>query len=262
MRIRTRLSRLADRLGAPQQPPPVDPAAPVQPDLARTLQPHEEQVIAEVRMQTMISTERLLANMDAVEHVVRRGVPGAVVECGVWRGGSVLAMVRTLQRLGVDDRDVYLFDTFEGMTEPGEVDTSPFDPPARTTWEQAPEGTTPWGWAFDPSIYGLEHVRDVVLGSGYPAERVHFVQGPVEETLPAQAPDAVAVLRLDTDWYASTRHELVHLYPRLSSGGVLIVDDVGHWDGARRAVEEYFSETAEPILLARTDYSGRLGVKH
>ncbi|HWH27883.1 MAG TPA: TylF/MycF/NovP-related O-methyltransferase [Mycobacteriales bacterium] len=222
----------------------------------------ERRVIDEVRMHTMISTERLLANMDAVEYVVRRGVPGALVECGVWRGGSVAAMIRVLQRLGVEDRDVYLYDTFSGMTEPEEVDTSPLEPPATVTWQTTPEGRKPWRWAFDPAIYDEQTVREFVLSTGYPAQRVHLVRGPVEETLPAHAPDRLALLRLDTDWYRSTLHELEHLYPRLSPGGVLIVDDVGHWDGARKAVDEYFSTSAPPIMLSRTDYSGRLGVKH
>lgn len=263
MGIRSRAARLLrGPAGSPAAPPPVDPAAPVDPPVASMMTPFEQQVVDEVRMHTMISTARLLANMDAVEYVVRRGVPGALVECGVWRGGSVLAMVRVLQRLGVDDRDVYLYDTFEGMTEPGDVDTSPFDPPARQTWQQTPDGSRAWGWAFDPAIYGLESVRELVLDSGYPQERVHFVQGPVESTVPAQVPDEIAVLRLDTDWYASTLHELVHLYPLVPQGGVLIVDDVGHWDGARRAVDEYFSSSAAPVLMTRTDYSGRMCVKH
>ena len=80
-------------------------------------------------------------------------------------------------------------------------------------------------------------------------------------SLPAQAPTAVALLRLDTDWYLSTKHEMEHLYPRLSAGGVLIVDDYGHWDGARQAVEEYFLTHGDKPLLARTDYTGRLAVK-
>lgn len=259
MSIRSRIARVSR---SPAAPAHHDPAAPVDPPVASMLTPLERQVVDEVRMQTMISTARLLANMDAVEYVVRRGVPGAIVECGVWRGGSVLAMVRTLQRLGVDDRDIYLYDTFEGMTEPGEADTSPFDPPARHTWDQTGEGSTPWAWAFDPSIYGLESVRELLLGSGYPERRLHFVQGPVETTVPARVPASIAVLRLDTDWYASTLHELVHLYPLVSQGGVLIVDDVGHWDGARRAVDEYFSTSADPVLMTRTDYSGRMSVKH
>jgi O-methyltransferase len=262
--IRSRAARLlAPRaVGAAEAAGPVDPSAPVHPPVDTVLTAHERNVLAEVRMHTMISSERLLANMDAVEYAVRREVPGALVECGVWRGGSVLAMIRTLQRLGVDDRDVYLYDTFEGMTEPQDVDTSPFEQPARQTWDQTEQGMTPWRWAFDPTIYDLDSVRELVLGSGYPSERIHFVQGPVEQTLPEHAPQSIAVLRLDTDWYASTTHELVHLYPLLSTGGVLIVDDVGHWDGARRAVEEFFSHSAPPMLLTRIDYSGRIGVKH
>ena len=88
------------------------------------------------------------------------------------------------------------------------------------------------------------------------------MQGPVEETLPKTAPDRLALLRLDTDWYESTRHELVHLYPRLVDGGVLIVDDYGHWEGCRRAVDEYFAAEADPVLLSRVDYTARIAIKH
>jgi hypothetical protein len=189
-------------------------------------------------------------------------VPGAVVECGVWRGGSVLAMIKTLQRLGVDDRDVYLYDTFEGMTQPTEADTSPFEQPAATTWKETPEGVTPWAWAFDQGIYSIEFVQGLIYDSGYPRERIHFVQGSVEDTIPGTTPDAIAVLRLDTDWYESTRHELEHLYPLVSDAGVLIIDDYGHWEGSRRAVEEYFSGTRKPLFFARSDYSGRVAIKH
>jgi len=234
---------------------------PTQPHTLSVLEPDEKRIIADVRYFTMVSNERLVAIMDAVKHIVRVGIPGALVECGVWRGGSVLTMIRTLQLLGVDDRDVYLYDTFEGMTRPSQADTSPFERPALTTWDQTPAGTTPWSWAFDAEIFGLELVQKLILGSGYPPERIHFVQGPVEETLPATIAESVALVRLDTDWYESTMHELVHLYPRMPSGGVLIIDDYGHWEGARRAVDEYFSAQAPPILLARTDYSGRMGVK-
>ena len=84
----------------------------------------------------------------------------------------------------------------------------------------------------------------------------------VEDTIPAAAPEALALLRLDTDWYESTRHELVHLYPRIATGGVLIIDDYGHWEGARRAVDEYFASAAPPVLLHRVDYTARMAVKH
>ena len=165
----------------------------------------------------MVSPERLMATVDAVEHVVRRDVPGALVECGVWRGGSVLGMIRTLQRLGVSDRDVYLCDTFTGMTAPSAEDLSAFDPPASATFEAAnASGGRAWSGLFGEDVFGLEQVRGAIEGSGYPSERVHFVVGDVLETIPGGVPGTIAVLRLDTDWYDSTRHELEHLYPRLA----------------------------------------------
>ena len=117
------------------------------------------------------------------------------------------------------------------------------------------------GGLFGPGSFSEESVRATLLETGYPPERLHFVRGAVEETVPAAAPEQLALLRLDTDWYESTRHELVHLYPRLSDGGILIVDDYGHWEGCRRAVDEYFASDADPILLNRIDYTGRIAIK-
>jgi O-methyltransferase len=232
------------------------------PDAATTSDAHR--AIAErVRPYTMTSAPRLQALIDAVEYCETRGVPGAFAECGVWRGGSVLAMILTLQDLGIDDRDIYLFDTFEGMTAPTEHDVSPLDPPALETWKSAQEHDgRAWSELFAPELFNEDGVREMVLSSGYPSERIHMVRGPVEETLPGSAPERIALLRLDTDWYESTRHEMQHLYPRLADGGVLIIDDYGHWEGARRAVDEYFTEAGRPVLLNRIDYTGRIAVKH
>ena len=107
----------------------------------------------------------------------------------------------------------------------------------------------------------LERVKEVVFGTRYPKERIHFVQGKVEDTVPGSAPDTISVLRLDTDWYASTKHELVQLFPRLSKAGVIIIDDYGHWRGSRQACDEYFGENRVPILLNRIDYTGRIALK-
>jgi O-methyltransferase len=171
-------------------------------------------------------------------------------------------MIRTLQHHRVDDREIYLFDTFEGMTRPSEQDTSAFDAPALETWNRSEQaGQIPWRWAFDPEVFDFDSLRSLIDGTGYPTDRIHFVKGKVEDTLPAEAPPSIAVLRLDTDWYESTWHELVHLYPRLEISGVLIIDDYGHWDGCRKAVDTYFQDCADAILLARTDYTGRIGVK-
>ena len=221
----------------------------------------EDAAVAAVALPyTMTGVARLQATIDAVRYCERRGIPGAFAECGVWRGGSILAMILTLQSIGSDDRDIYLYDTFEGMTAPTEHDVSPLDPPALATWEDAAgSGERPWAELFSPDVFDEETVRETVLSTGYPPARVHFVKGPVEETLPGRRPDDLALLRLDTDWYESTLHELTHLFPRLASAGVLIVDDYGHWQGAKRAVDEYFAYS--PILLNRIDYTGRIGVK-
>jgi O-methyltransferase len=227
------------------------------------LSERDRRIVEQALPHTMTSGARLLALIDAVRYCVRRDVPGSFAECGVWRGGSVLAMILTLQDLGVSDRDIHLYDTFEGMTEPTEHDVSPIDPPALETWEAARrEGQPAWGELFSPAVFDERGVRATLASTDYPEERLHLVRGPVEETLPDHAPARLALLRLDTDWYESTRHELEHLYPRLSDGGVLIVDDYGHWEGARRAVDEHFATAAPPVLLNRIDYTGRIAIKH
>lgn len=212
----------------------------------------------EVRPYTMTSPEAVVTLAGAVRHLVAAGVPGAFVECGVWKGGSSMAIARTLLRLGRSDAELYLFDTFEGMTEPTEHDVSRS---GRTARELLQEEEGKWDsllWARAP----LEAVRAALTAVGYPPERVRLVKGPVERTLPDAAPATIALLRLDTDWYESTRHELEHLYPRLSPGGVLVIDDYGWWGGARKATDEYFAARGDQPLLLRVDDSGlRMGVK-
>jgi O-methyltransferase len=204
---------------------------------------------------TMTTPPRIYALVRAVEYVAARGLPGALVECGVWRGGSMMAAALTLLRLGVTDRELYLYDTFSGMPPPSEEDTTRSGERAADLLAHGDTDSDIW------AIASLDDVREAVLGVGYPAERIHFVEGAVEDTLPDNAPDEIALLRLDTDWYASTKHELVHLYPRLARGGVLILDDYGYWQGARRAVDEYFAANGEPLLLNRIDGTGRIAVK-
>jgi O-methyltransferase len=205
---------------------------------------------------TMTSPERVIALCDAVRYVVAAGVEGAVVECGVWRGGSAMAAALMLCDLGAADRDLYLFDTFEGMSEPGEHDRRARDA-AGAAELLAASTKAAKVWAYS----SLDEVRANLQSTGYPMERVRFVQGKVEDTIPEHAPDRIAILRLDTDWYVSTRHELEHLFPRLAVGGVLIIDDYGAWEGARRAVDEFVAGHKVPILLNRIDETGRVGVK-
>jgi hypothetical protein len=202
---------------------------------------------------TMTSPERVQALVDSVRHLERHQIAGAFVECGVWRGGSMMAAALALS--GATNRELFLFDTYEGMPPPGDLDVD-------YTGASAAGQT-----AKDPSRVGnitavahLDEVRRNMASTKYPDSRIHYVAGKVEETVPALAPDQIALLRLDTDWYESTRHEMHHLFPRLVSGGVLIVDDYGHWKGARQAVDEYLDETGIQLLLCRIDYTGRIAV--
>ncbi|MEE4542411.1 TylF/MycF/NovP-related O-methyltransferase [Streptomyces sp. V4-01] len=212
------------------------------------------ETIRAVRPWTMTSPERLNALVLAVRYVTRHRIPGAIVECGVWRGGSMQAAARTLLSAGDTGRDLYLFDTFEGMPPPTERDR-------RRDGESAADLMARQGrdrpiWA----VATLEDVRQGFEQVPYPQERVHYVRGRVEDTVPGGAPEQIAILRLDTDWYASTRHELEHLYPRLAPGGVLLIDDYGWWQGSREAVDEFLEKTGARLLLLRMD-EGRVAVK-
>jgi len=184
-------------------------------------------------------------------------VPGDVVECGVWRGGSMMAVAKTLVDLQAADRDLYLFDTFTGMTAPTAEDLDFRGSPASGRFAERADGDQTSDWCRA----GIRTVRASLALTGYPTDRLHFVPGMVEETIPAAAPESIALLRLDTDWYVSTRHELEHLWPRLISGGICIIDDYGHWKGSRQAVDEYLAEHDLRVFMHRLDYTGRLVVK-
>jgi O-methyltransferase len=211
-------------------------------------------IIRAVKPFTMTSPEKLNALVSAVRYVVRHEIPGDIVECGVWRGGSMLAVAKTLIETGNTDRDLHLYDTFEGMSEPTEHDRRRDGRSAAEMLDAADRSSPIWAYA------SVEDVQQTMRGSEYPADRIHYYKGKVEDTIPGTVPDRISVLRLDTDWYESTRHELKHLWPRLVPGGVLLIDDYGWWDGARRAVDEWLAETEDPVLLLRMD-EGRVAVK-
>ena len=206
-------------------------------------------IISAVAPYTMTSTERIHALINAVRYLVSNRIPGDFVECGVWKGGSIMAMALTLLEMQRVDRALYLFDTFAGMTHPGIEDVDYLGRDASQILDAV------------KCLALQEEVEAAVSTTGYDRSQIHFVKGPVEETIPSQAPPSIALLRLDTDWYQSTWHELSHLFPRLVRGGVIIIDDYGHWQGARRAVDEYLEDQGVSLFLHRIDYTGRIGVK-
>jgi O-methyltransferase len=213
------------------------------------------EIIRAVRPYTMTGHDKLHALITATRYIARYKVPGDIVECGVWRGGSMHAVARTLDIAGDRDRDLYLYDTFEGMTEPTEHDVR-FDGQSASSQLATQDRHESKVWAYA----SLEDVQAGFESVPYPSERVHFIKGPVEETVPGQLPEQIAILRLDTDWYESTAHELKHMYDRLVPGGVLMLDDYGWWQGSKLATEEFLDRTGEQLLLIRMG-SGRVAVK-
>lgn len=244
--IKTRVRQIVDRLGYDLKRKTAD------------LAPAEIAMVERVKGLTATGPWRIVGLMDAVKYVVENRIPGAIVECGVWRGGSMMVAALSLLEHGDRERELYLFDTFEGMSAPGEQDRLMDGTSAASILENENRSEAEGNyWCYA----GLESVRRNVLSTGYPAERFHFVKGKVEDTLPGSAPEQIALLRLDTDWYESTKHELEHLYPRLVKNGVLIIDDYGAWQGARQAVDEFFESQPLRPLFGRMDATGRVTVK-
>ena len=198
-----------------------------------------------VKPYTMTSPEKRNALIEAVKYIVANKIAGSFVECGVWKGGSAMAMALTLKELGTDSRDIYLYDTYAGMSAPTNVDINITGHRALDMLPGTKMSEFHSGWCVSP----LEEVKENVFKTGYPRDKFHFIKGKVEDTIPDNLPGDIALLRLDTDWYESTKHELMHLFPLLSPFGVMIVDDYGHWKGQRKAVDEYIAEHKLCILL-------------
>lgn len=209
------------------------------------------------RDKTMVPWGGVFMAYRAAQHIARNDIGGSVVECGVWRGGCALIMAEAMQRISGASREFYLYDTFTGMSEPTKYDTCS-EGEAHHFFKKSKKAAGYVDWCYASFDEVMENIRN----SPYPTELFHLVKGKVEDSLPGIAPEQIALLRLDTDFYESTRHELIHLYPRLVSGGVLICDDYGFWDGARKAVDEYIAmlETP-PFLQVDTDTGRAIGIK-
>lgn len=216
----------------------------------------EFNLIKRIEPYTMTSPQRIIAAADAVKYISKYNIEGAIVECGVWRGGSMMAIAETLMALHSFDRELFLFDTYEGMPPPGKVDQD-WRGNFASDLMSSQDKLTSNVWA----VADLHDVKENMKSTGYPMDNITLVKGRVEDTIPEYAPNDIAILRLDTDWYESTYHELVNLYPRVVGGGVVIIDDYGHWNGCKKAVDEYIEKNNCRILLNRIDYTGRVFIK-
>jgi O-methyltransferase len=180
------------------------------------------------------SPERMNALIAALQNLDGRNIAGDIVECGVWRGATAI-----ISRIISPDRKVWMYDTFDGMTAPERIDVSHLGRSALLSYQWKIDNGGKWAKATLTEVMG--NLATFGISDG-----VVPVIGDVSTTLlDFELPFRIALLRLDTDFYRSTLIELQMLYPRLARGGILIIDDYGHWLGARQAVNEYFG--FEPV---------------
>jgi len=209
-----------------------------------------------VKPYTMTSLERLYDLYKSVEFIVKARVGGDLLESGVWRGGSMMLVAKTLVTLGDTSRTLYLLDTYEGHPKPDrEEDVDLWGNRAVDEWVKHKHTDETSNWAY----VSMEEVRANLASTGYPMDKVVLIKGMVEKTAGTVPPGPLAMVRLDTDWYASAKSGLEAFWPRLTRCGILIIDDYGHYKGQRKAVDEYFAHN--PVLLHRVDYSCRTVVK-
>ena len=206
---------------------------------------------------SMTSTERLISTLIAVKYVCNSNIRGDFVECGVWRGGNSIVALHALNKLN-SNKKLWMFDTFAGMTEPTQYD---FDnhtglKAINEYKSKISEDHNEWCYA------SIEDVKSNIKEYQKQID-IKFVKGDILKTLRTDAniPKSISVLRLDTDWYESTKLELEILYPKLQKGGVLLIDDYGHWGGCKKAVDEYFLNSINKPILIPSDYTGRIAIK-
>ncbi len=207
---------------------------------------------------TVTPIARLYALWEAVAYIVSADIAGSIVECGVWRGGSMMLAAKSLMESRTTDRDIYLYDTFEGLPRPDDaLDTDILGNRAIDGWIPRRKSDESSAWAYCDEA----EVRRNLASTAYPESRIKLIKGLVENTIPETAPPAISLLRIDTDWYVSYKHVLQHLYDRVSIGGVIIFDDYGHFLGAKKAVDDFIHDRNIKIFLMRVDYSCRLAIK-
>ena len=182
---------------------------------------------------------------DAVNYILKNNIEGVIIECGVDSGNFEYIWINELMKNNAV-RDIYLYDTFGGLVEPSKFDYtckgavlySMNKDDVYNTWKSNIIDKKTNGWCYTP----LEKVQDRLNSTGYSQSNLHYIVGDVMETLKdkTKIPEKIAILRLDTDWYESSKYELEQMYDNVVTGGVIIFDDYYHWDGQRRAIDEFF----------------------
>jgi hypothetical protein len=182
---------------------------------------------------------------DALNYILENKIEGCLVECGVYQADFQIIWITELMKNNLT-RDIYLFDTFSGMTEPSDLDYTckgaihyHMDKNAlKKWWENEKINKDTNGICY----YPLRKVQYRLKSTGYDEDYLHYIVGDVMDTLQDKKniPEKIAILRLDTDWYESSKYELEQLYDNVVEGGVIIFDDYYHWEGQRKATDEFF----------------------
>mgnify|MGYP001364381175 CR=1 FL=1 len=218
----------------------------------------DEKLIDLVANFSMTPKIRIYNLLQALRYVKQKSIEGDFVECGVWKGGNLILFKNFIDKELKDfNRSIFAYDTFEGMSEPDEND---FDLNTNMSAKKLLDNdknksSNTWGKC------SLDEVKNNLSKNISNFDNIKFIKGKVEETLENldNLPEKISILRLDTDWYKSTKKELEVLYKRVSPGGVIIIDDYGHWGGSKKAVDEFFE--GKFVWMHYVDYACRLIIK-
>jgi hypothetical protein len=222
-------------------------------DLIPEISEIEKNIIETCIKYSMTTKVRMYVLVQAIKYVKNNNLDGDFVECGIWRGGNII-LFQKFNLLFNLKKKIYGFDTFEGMNEPSEYDKKSEMHAKDIAKNNGIKEMSDWCSAsYDEVKKNIS--KNTIL------DNVHLIKGEVENTLLVEEnlPKKISILRLDTDWYESTKIELEILFKRLSNGGVLIIDDYGHWEGSRKAVDEYFKD--QNIWLHYVDSTCRYLIK-
>lgn len=216
-----------------------------------------KKAVSIIKRNSMVSFERLATLWLQVQHLDKYEIAGAMVECGVWRGGAAGMMALAhLHSRRTPSRHLHLFDSWQGMPEPHHE----FDGALAVEYSGGANGG-----ALEPvgqCVAALDEVRQLLEREiAYPSDLITYHVGWFQKTLAQTQIDKISLLRLDGDWYESTKICLEHLYPRVVKGGIVILDDYGYWAGCRRATDEFIERLSEPVMLHHIDADGRYFMK-
>lgn len=201
----------------------------------------DKEILNFVMPYTLLSKERIQNVLNCIDTLEKNKIQGDLIEIGVFKGGVIMAMALKCKQLK-SDRKIYAFDTFSGMTTPSDFDVNHQGSNAKDCIDQ-------------PNVLcssSLEDTKANIEKTEY--TNIEYVVGDIVQTDISKIPDAIALLRLDTDWYESTKFELTHFEPSVTQGGFIIIDDYGHWNGCRKAVDEFLEKKSQHIQ--KIDYTG------